>query len=172
MELEEFYDEHVERVYKFFYFKSLNKQVAEDLTQETWIRYIEKQRTIDDTKKYLYGVMRNCWLEFLREKYSSLTSDIEQQEDFEQYVEMENRANVSDDLPARVQQYIDLLPDKQRQVFELRFVQGLNIKEAAYELGKDKNYVKITYKRALGTLRSIIKEPYLYTDKLEERTNE
>lgn len=173
MVLEEFYDEHVEKVYKFFYFKSLNKQVAEDLTQETWMRFIEKQgSTVEDSKKYLYGVMRNCWLEFLREKYSTITSEIEQVDDFEDYVNSENVASTSDDLPRRVQQFVDLLPDKQRQVFELRFVQGLNIKEASIELGKDKNYIKTTYKRALSTLRAIIKEPYLYTEIPGERTNE
>lgn len=165
MNLEEFYDDHVEKVYKFFYFKSLHKHVAEDLTQETWLRFVEKDiETIEETTKFLYGVMRNVWLEFLRHKYSALVSDIETADDFEQYVYAENLIYSSDDLPERAKAYINLLPDKQKTVFDLRFLQGLNVKQSAEALGKDKNYIKVTYKRALTTLRQIIKEPYLYKE--------
>lgn len=170
MDIEEFYDDHVEKVYKFFYFKSLNRQVAEDLTQDTWTRFVEKRsHHIDDATKYLYGMMRNVWLEFLRDKYSRLANEVESADDFEQFVYAENLMNASDDLPERMKQYVELLPDKQRQVFELRFTRGLNVAQAAEEIEKDRNYIKVTYKRALQTLRTIIKEPYLYKDPLEEQ---
>lgn len=164
MELEPFYDEHVEKVYKFFYIKSLDKHIAQDLTSETFTVFIEQVESHDvhDYKKYLYGIMRNTWLQFLRQKYQQALVDIEHIEDFAGVVD----AHISEfddaaDVGNRLLPYIDKLPEKQRMVITKRLLHEMSISEIAAELGKDKNYVKTTYKRGIKSLRAVLSVPYL-----------
>ena len=73
MDLPKFYDEHVDKVYKFFYIKSLDKHIAEDLTHDTFVAFMDKQDKFSavSAKQYLYGIMRNTWINFLKMKYQS-----------------------------------------------------------------------------------------------------
>jgi RNA polymerase sigma-70 factor (ECF subfamily) len=162
MNLEELYDEQVAKVYKFFYIQCLNQPVAEDLTSQTFMILIDKASAlhIDEPKKYLYGIMRKVWLEYLREKYKTLASDIEAIDDFEQHIE-EEIETFGTDVSARLRKYVDRLPESQRTVVQLRHYEDMSPKEVAIELGKDMNYVNVTYKRAMKSLRKLIESPHL-----------
>lgn len=164
MDLEQFYDEYVDKVYKFFYIKSLNKHVAEDLTSETFVSFLKQvnNKQVDDNKKYLYGIMRNVWVEFLKNKYKTQLSSFEQIENFEEYAtEAMQTFDETEEPMDRLQPFVQLLPSKQRDVLVMRAYQNLNIKQTAEALGKDSNYVKKTYSRALKSLRAIIEKPYM-----------
>lgn len=171
MDLEKFYDEYVDKVYKFFYIKSLNKMTAEDLTSETFVLFLHqiKGRKVDDSKKYLYGIMRNVWLEFLKDKYKAQLSSVEKIENFEEYAV--NAIQIFDDTKepmTRLRPYVELLPDKQRQVLVMRTYSGMNIKETAQALGRNAGYVKTTYARAIKSLRAIIEKPYMNEGVIDE----
>lgn len=163
MDLEKFYDEHIDKVYKFFYIKCLNRHVAEDLTSETFMAFMkqERQTSVDNKTKYLYGIMRNIWLGFLREKYAASLQHFEDLPDFEHYA-ADTVAQFESAKPAknRLIPFIDKLPDRQRKVLVMRSLEGKSIKETAAELGKDANYVKTTYRRALQSLRRQLQTPY------------
>ncbi|HRJ06749.1 MAG TPA: RNA polymerase sigma factor [Candidatus Saccharibacteria bacterium] len=164
MQLEAFYDEHVGKVYKFFYIKSLNKATAEDLTSDTFISFMEQAQVqaIEDQTKYLYGIMRNIWLQFLRSKYQQAMTDVEGIEDFASHVEFNlDQFDEAKSADNRLMPYIEELPSKQREVLIKRLIEEKSISEVAEELGKDKNYVKTTYHRALTTLRARLANPYM-----------
>ncbi len=164
MEIESFYDEYVDKVYKFFYIKSLNKQLAEDLTSETFVSFLNQlnNKKVDDRKKYLYGIMRNVWVEFLKDKYKLQLNDIEKISNFQQYADETIQIFDETEEPvSRLQPFVDLLPEKQREVLIMRAYRNMNIKETAESLGKDSNYVKKTYSRALKSLRTLMEKPYL-----------
>jgi RNA polymerase sigma factor (sigma-70 family) len=163
MNIEELYDTHVQKVYKFFYIKSLNQKISEDLTSKTFLTFIERSKAADiaKPKEYLYGIMRITWIEHLREKYESLASDIESIEDFEGHTEQVIEDYDALDLTDRLKVIVDKLPVSQRIVVELRHFQNASPKEIAEYLGKDKNYVKVTYRRALANLRLLLTRPEL-----------
>ena len=164
MKLETFYDEHVDKVYKFFYVKCLDKATAEDLTSDTFIAFMEQCRTqaIDNHKKYLYGIMRNTWLQFLRNKYREALTDIENIEDFASHVEINIEGfDEAENVGNRLLPFINSLPTKQRDILVKKLIEEKTTQEIADEIGKDKNYVKTTYHRALTTLRTKLSQPYL-----------
>ena len=70
MDLEIAYD----KIYRYIYFKIKNQTIAEDITQETFLRFISKKGNIHDYEmKYLYTIARNlCVDEFRRVKPDSL----------------------------------------------------------------------------------------------------
>jgi RNA polymerase sigma-70 factor (ECF subfamily) len=165
MDLPQFYDEYVDKVYKFFYIKNLNKQIAEDLTSQTFTLFVEQisNKDILDYKKYLYGIMRNIWLQFLRDKYKESLDYLESIDDFETYTKYDVYNFESTELPEnRLRIFVDKLPEKQQQVLNMRIYENLSTGEVAKLLGRDKNYVKTTYQRALKSLREMIDMPYVY----------
>ena len=75
MELKLIYD----KLYRYVYFKLRNREVAEDITQETFLRYIrQKGGTYGYEIKYLYTIARNlCIDEYRKIKEDSLPESYE-----------------------------------------------------------------------------------------------
>jgi RNA polymerase sigma-70 factor (ECF subfamily) len=169
VDLESFYDEHIDKVYKFFYIKCLNRDVAEDLTSETFTLFMKQAEKVDvqDATKYLYGIMRNVWLGFLKEKYAASLQHIEDIADFETHAqETVSEFEAEEPRENRLLPFINKLPERQRKVLVMRSLQGKSVQETATELGKDKNYVKTTYHRALKSLRVILDTPYIENEEV------
>lgn len=57
MDMEEQYD----KIYRYCYFRLRSRQTAEDITQETFLRYLEKYQgsTAGQALKCLYTIARN-----------------------------------------------------------------------------------------------------------------
>ncbi len=61
MDLEEQYD----KIYRYCYFKLKHRQMAEDITQETFLHFLESKSYCDRGKKirYLYTIARNLCMD-------------------------------------------------------------------------------------------------------------
>lgn len=66
MDLEEQYD----KIYRYCYFRLRNRETAEDITQETFLRYFEKYSlsNAEWAVKYLYTIARNLCIDEYRQK--------------------------------------------------------------------------------------------------------
>jgi RNA polymerase sigma-70 factor (ECF subfamily) len=84
-------------------------------------------------------VLAAHWRETLGREITSI-QDIEQPPDSEEAIST---------APARVAQVLENLPDRYRQILELRFLQGNSIKESAAELGISVANAKVLQHRAL-----------------------
>lgn len=158
--IEAVYTANVEKLYKFFYFKVLDKQSAEDMTSDTFIAFAEKfeslEKDTDTLEKYLYGIARNIWNGHLRKKYNQPESLTDNIDEFSRFVEEENEAIEGMSLQDRAIKFINLLPPKQRIVATLRLIDGLTPSQIAIELNKSVNYVKVTLRRALRKLEELV----------------
>ena len=66
MDIEEQYD----KIYRYCYFKLNNQQLAEDITQETFLRFLESNTYYEKGKKlrYLYTIAHNLCVDIYRSK--------------------------------------------------------------------------------------------------------
>lgn len=160
-DLEAFYDQYIDKVYKYFYINCLNRHIAEDLTSHTFVAFIEQmqQGRVDDHKKYLYAIMRNVWANHLRKKYQEVVESIEAIEDFEAHTEKAVYHFEAASLHQRASVYIDQLPEKQRRVAHMRMIEGMTIRQIAKEIGKNTAYVKTTQGRAIKSLKNLLEHP-------------
>lgn len=159
-DLETIYNAHFKAIYRFFYYKVLSRETAEDLSSDTFIRFVEmiQGKSIDEIRdpvKYLYGIAKLVLIQYLKDKYHSIQSiPIESEEDFgsyvDNYLEDVDNSPTPEDLAMK---YIKDLPEKQRIVIELRLIQKLSLHEICAKLEKDMNYVKTTQKRGLHNLK-------------------
>ncbi|MEG1947416.1 MAG: RNA polymerase sigma factor [Lachnospiraceae bacterium] len=69
--------EQYEKIYAFCYFKVHNREVAEDITQETFLKYFETTQYLEKGKKlaFLYTIARNCCNDYFRK--TKQTTDID-----------------------------------------------------------------------------------------------
>ena len=66
MDMEELYN----KIYRYCYFKLYNKQLAQDITQETFLRFFQQNVSINIRKElpYLYTIAKNLCADNFRKK--------------------------------------------------------------------------------------------------------
>ena len=144
----ELYDRHFHRVWAFAVSRASSRAEAEDVTSEVF------RKALEHLPRYEWrGTPFAAWL--FRIAANTLTSrrlktsresgdppaDVAQADgDVEQH--------------AMLFQLVDRLPDAQRRVIELRFVEQRSVLEVAEALGKTEGAVKQLQHRALETLRA------------------
>ncbi|MBR3841315.1 MAG: RNA polymerase sigma factor [Erysipelotrichales bacterium] len=75
LDIEEQYD----KIYRYCYFKLHNREVAEDITQETFLRYLKNYNCITTASalKCLYTIARNlCIDEYRKPKFETIDESI------------------------------------------------------------------------------------------------
>ncbi len=149
------YRENIEGIFRYFFFRIFDRDTAEDLTSQTFFIFIKEvnQNQVKDPNKYIYGIARNIFLMYLREKYKNkeISADIDREDVLLEYDD-DNHIDYTELL----KKILPKLPKSQREIMEKRFVERLSIKEIAGILGKNENYVSTTQKRAFKTIKRIL----------------
>ncbi len=114
------------KIYTFCYFKVKHKEVAEDITQETFLRYLQFYSGLDNSKQlaFLYTIAKNgCMDYFRRNKHPEpLTEDL--------------IAPLPDtDTALAVGQAIAQLSEAEQELVLLRYANELSLGEIATYLG-------------------------------------
>lgn len=145
------YQEHVTPVFRFLYSRVGNREDAEDLSSQVFlkaVRHLDLARDAMTIRSWLFQLARTTLADYWREYYRApkvslfLVGDIAGQEEEEQVAEPHIAAET-------LRQVLELLPDHYRLVLTLRFLEGLSIKEAAAEMGITEGNVKVLQLRAL-----------------------
>lgn len=73
MNLEDQYD----RVFKYLYFRLRDRNVAEDMTQEAFLRFLQSRTYRDENRQlqYLYTIARNLCTQYYRDKMVTYSLD-------------------------------------------------------------------------------------------------
>lgn len=73
MDLEEQYD----KIYRYCYFKVNQREIAEDITQETFLRFLESSDYVNTGKamQYLYTIARNLCVDEYRKRKMELLDE-------------------------------------------------------------------------------------------------
>ena len=165
--LEVLINRHKYKLYNFIYSKVLNKDNAEDLFQETFIKVIKtlKRGVYNEEGKFLPWVMRiahNLVIDFFRKNKRFPSFDKNDNFDIFQLVKDENPSierllidkQVLDDL----QKIIIKLPQDQREVIDLRLYKEMSFKEISDATGVSINTALGRMRYAIINLRKLIIE--------------
>lgn len=142
------YDRHFHRVWAYLLRRTANRAEAEDLTSEVFRRALENLRGYQWRGKpfaaWLLRIAANAlahrWEKAGRESCDPPAEAPDPDTDLEQR--------------AMLFQAVERLPDVQRRVIELRYVEDRSLLEVAEALGKTEGAVKQLQKRALERLRA------------------
>jgi len=148
--MDEIYDCYADELYRYARFTLQDPQLAEDVVQEVFIRAIRSWhlfRGDSAVRTWLWQIARNYMRDTMRRRQvrnrHSVFGPVELYDvgaPFESLIELE------DELQA--------LSADQRQVFVLRCMQDLTVRDTAQILGWTESKVKTTLSRALAKLRT------------------
>jgi RNA polymerase sigma-70 factor, ECF subfamily len=152
---QQLYQEHLEPIYRYIYSKVGNREEAEDLTEQTFIKAV---RTIDYTRsplsiqKWLFQIARTTIADYWRVYYRLSTDslDVMLAGGWEGPSVSLTTVTVSLNPAERVHQILAALPKHYREVLNCRFLLNLSIKETAATLGLTEANVKVLQFRALN----------------------
>lgn len=151
-----------EPLYRFIYFKVQNKEEAEDITQETYIKaisYIKKNNIKIDK---IAGFLRTVSLNVLRDKWrkgkrQGKSINIEDISPVEAAVEDPTEGIGQREI---IENALKLLNDEQRLVIDLRILKGYSVADTAKKIDKTESNVRVLQYRALQKLTEILKNEY------------
>jgi len=165
--LEELITRHKQRVYSFIYSKILDKEVSEDIFQDTFIKVINtlKKGAYNEEGKFLPWILRiahNLVIDYFRK--NKRLPLFKNTDDFDIFsVLADSKINIENEL-IREQIYSDVfkllsaLPNDQREVLEMRLYKDMSFKEIALQTDVSINTALGRMRYALINLRKIISE--------------
>lgn len=117
MDLEEQYD----KIFRYCYFKIYDKQSAQDITQETFLRFYSRGLKLDGAGKlpYLYTIARNLCVDEFRKKSAVCLEDLGEEAACDASEEWIDRLALKAAM-AR-------LPQEERELLFLRYVNEISV---------------------------------------------
>lgn len=142
--------EQYDKIYRYCYFRLKNQHLAEDITQETFLRFLESSSYKDSGRPlaYLYTIARNlCIDEFRKVPTEELKEEIVQNGFENRVIERQN-----------LQQAMDTLTKEEQELLLLRYVNEVAFADLSKMYGKS----RFTLYRELSKI----------TNKLERRISD
>ena len=159
MTLQRIYDAHAAQIYRFIYHKVGNREDAEDLTAQVFIKATQSLDIRQDEQSqlaWLYQVARTTIADHWRLYYKgsvvsldALQEEHGHQEILEDPVFAAPVPEQDDPAVQKVQAILGHLPENYRQVLTYRFLQGYSLKETAAAMNITEGNVKVLQYRAL-----------------------
>ncbi len=153
------YDDHIDRVYRFVYFKVGTEDIAKDITSEVFTK-LWKQIYLDIEIKnpsgFLFKTARNLLVDHYRNKDKSpvnLDNMAYMVKDHNQ--DIEKKAMIADDMRT-IENAMAQLNDEYRQAVFMYYVEGEPITEVAKSLGKSPNNTRVIIHRGMKHLKKIL----------------
>jgi len=160
--LDRLIEQYQHRLLRYLVYLSGNRDLAEDLFQETWIRVLERGHQYDGEHEFstwLYAVARNLTIDYLRKK-SPLSLDGLMEDEEHAPLEPVDRRPMAWEVvqqheqAERISAALVSIPAEYRETVVLRFQEGLTLDQIAIVTGAPLGTVKSRLYRGLNMLMS------------------
>ena len=161
-DLEDIFARYVDPVHRFIYSRVGNREDAEDLTSEVFLkatRLLDQQRPEASIAQWLFTVARTVLADHWRRYYRSGAILPLDEGRAGEIPESDDQPEPSEGSAQLVGQILGALSERYRRVLELRFLQSYSINETAAELGLTPENVKVIQHRALAKAVQLMEEP-------------
>ena len=163
--LDRLIEQYQHRLLRYLVYLSGNRELAEDLFQETWIRVLERGHQYDGKHEFstwLYAVARNLTIDYLR-KQRPLSLDGLMDDEEHAPLEPADTAPMAWEVvqqheqSERVGKALIGIPAEYRETVVLRYQEGLDLEEIATVTGAKLGTVKSRLYRGMNMLMSRLK---------------
>jgi len=152
-EFQAFYQENIGLIYRFVYSKVGNREEAEDLTSQIFVKAVrgmDTERGPQSMQKWLFQVARTTIADYWRSYYRISTSSLEELLDAGWEGPADIESMIARGEPnERVKRILAALPEHFREVLTCRFLLNLSIRDTASRMGLTEANVKVLQHRAL-----------------------
>lgn len=150
-----FYDQYVGQIYRFIIMKVSDAQVAQDLTQDVflkiWQHFVDQKQMLN-FRAFIFRVARNVVIDYYRQNKQSNISLEQAEETPDANVVLDKQLSIKLEAD-HLLKVIETLKPEYQEILTLRFVEEMSFDEIAEILQKDKNNIRVTLHRALSQLK-------------------
>lgn len=149
--IEEIYKEYSTTVYKYLFCLTQNKEILEDLTQETFaiaVEDIKKFRGECKLSVWLCQIAKHLWYKELKKKNKKSNVSFEEINENVLYDETLEEIVFAKEEKLKLFKDMQKLDEKSREVVYLRMIGNLSYDEIGEILGKTSNWSRVTFYRA------------------------
>jgi RNA polymerase sigma-70 factor, ECF subfamily len=160
--LDRLIEQYQHRLLRYLVYLAGNRELAEDLFQETWIRVLERGHQYDGKHEFstwLYAVARNLTIDYLRKKSPLSLDGLMEDEESAPPERADTRPMAWEvvhqhEQAERINAALVSIPGEYRETVVLRFQEGLALEEIATITGAKLGTVKSRLYRGLNMLMS------------------
>ena len=160
--LDRLIEQYQHRLLRYLLYLAGNRELAEDLFQETWIRVLERGHQYDGRHEFstwLYAVARNLTIDYLRRRSPISLDGLLEDEDHAPVEPADTRplaweVVAQHEQAERIRAALVSIPAEYRETLVLRFQEGLALEEIATVTGAKLGTVKSRLYRGLNMLMS------------------
>ena len=152
------YDEHIDKVYRFVFFKVSNETLAQDITSETFTRLwkeIVSDKEVRNPSGFLFRVAKNMVIDHYRVKGQNpiILDNLDTVLDSNQ--DIEKKAAEKDDMRI-VTAALGKLNDDSRLAVSMYYIEQEPISEVAKALNRSQGATRVLIHRGMKQLREIL----------------
>lgn len=148
----ELYEAFNDEIFRFSLAKTRNRDLALDITQETFIKtwdYLRSGKKIEQARGFLYRTCRNLIIDASRKKsFASLDSLLETTDDHSLNMATDAGHGTTHERELFMQQ-LRLLDEQHFEILHLRFIQELTLSEIAAIYGESENTISVRIHRSI-----------------------
>ena len=154
----EIYDIYLNNIYQFIFYKVTHKEIAEDLTEESffkaWVNLKKYKKQSCPFSSWLYRISNNTVIDYLRKEKIKTEELMDEMPDKNMSAKKDAEQYYNQKL---LKKALSKLPNTQKEVIILKYINELKNKEIALILKKSDTAVRILISRALKKLKEIMK---------------
>jgi RNA polymerase sigma-70 factor (ECF subfamily) len=162
------YDRYFDTVFRFVYFRVGNRQLAEDLTADTFLRALKRISSFTwqgrDLGAWLVTIARNLVADHFksgRYRLEVTTGDVLDAEREDRGPEGSPESAVVDHITnVELLKAVKQLNPEQQECIVLRFLQGFSVAETAQSMGKNEGAIKALQYRAVRALARLLPDGF------------
>jgi len=156
---EEFFDYFSRQIFRFFVVRTGSRETAEDLTQEVFLKVIDKIKTFNEDlgsfSGWLWQIAKNTVKDYYRKKKPiSLSDFVLKSKENDDFLEGKNDPKAGLDLT----EIIDLIKDfseEEQEVFSLHYLSDLSYRDISKTLGKSESSLRVLVHRVNKKIRKL-----------------
>ncbi len=157
MDFEAIYEEHFHTVYKYIYLMVSHTQLAEDLTQETFVRVLKGNfRNEAHIKTFVRQIARNLIIDYYRKKALIQWLPFQKKHEQNEFTYVPHDWIVQSEERKELYEALQQLKPLQREVLIFRKIEELSIEETCLITGLSTTKIANTQRSAMKKLQQLL----------------
>jgi len=147
-----------EPIFKYVYTRcGYNRETAEDITQDIFIKASEKRAQFNKNKStlknWIYIIARNYIIDLYRKKKGIISG---YSDDIQEIITEQSTSDGNEMMIETIIESLDKLKEQEKEVVILRYIQELEIEEIAKIINKNHIATKVMIHRAIKKIKDIV----------------
>lgn len=150
MDIEEIYNIYFKDVYVYIYGFTKDSSLAEDITQETFIKAMKHIHSYDgrkDIRAWLFTIAKNTYYTHYNRQKKLTSYDSKQEE-----TACDNKdildSLIKEEQAIAIHRYVHAMKEPYKEVFSLRVFGELSFEKIGFIFGKSAGWARVTFYRA------------------------